>query len=173
MSVAVSSSARPASPRAAAPSCRAARSPDERAHHFAVRHAVFVVEQRIFTGDDRDRYDDDPATVHVIGVVDGVTGGAVRLYPVDGGPLWKGDRLAVLPAHRHGTLGASLVRFAVTTAGAFGGETMVAMIQLPNVSFFASLGWHESGPIKPFHGVAHQPMEIALRPQAGVSRRAL
>ncbi len=174
MSVAVSSSARPASPRAAAPSCRAARSPDERAHHFAVRHAVFVVEQGIFTGDDRDRYDDDHATVHVIGVVDGVTGGAVRLYPLDdGGPLWKGDRLAVLPAHRHGALGASLVRFAVTTAGALGGEAMIAMIQLPNVPFFASLGWHESGSIRSYHGIAHQPMEIALRAQAGVSRRAL
>jgi putative N-acetyltransferase (TIGR04045 family) len=133
---------------------------------------VFVVEQRIFTGDDRDDRDDDPETLHAIGVAGEVTGGAVRLYPVGDSGLWQGDRLAVLPAHRHGALGASLVRFAVTTAGSLGGDRMVAMIQLPNVPFFESLGWHESGPIRAYHGIAHQPMEIALRAPAEVSRPA-
>ena len=172
MSVATSHSITPARERAGAPVCRAARSVEERARHFAVRHAVFVVEQRIFAGDDHDGYDDDPATVHAIGVADGITGGAVRLYPTGEAGLWKGDRLAVLPSHRHGALGASLVRFAVATAGALGGERMVAMIQLPNVPFFQALGWRESGAIEPYHGIAHQPMEIPLRAPAVVSRRA-
>ena len=173
MSVAASRSIKPASPRAGAPRCRVARSDEERARHFAVRHAVFVVEQRIFEGDDHDGRDADPATLHAIGVSGGITGGAVRLYPIGDAGLWKGDRLAVLPAHRHGALGASLVRFAVTTAGALGGDRMVAMIQLPNVAFFRSLGWHESDPPQQYHGIVHQPMEIALRlPPADVSRRA-
>lgn len=171
MSAAVSRSTAPADPGAAdSRPCRVARSVDERAQHFAVRHQVFVVEQRIFEGSDRDAYDDDPRTVHAIGEAGGVVGGAVRLYPLDG-DTWKGDRLAVLPAHRHGLLGASLVRFAVTTAGARGGREMVAMIQLPNVPFFRTLGWSESGPVRAYHGVAHQPMAIPLRAPADVSRR--
>ena len=158
MSVAASRSITPAEGY----ECRAATSADEHARHFAVRRAVFVVEQRIFTGDDRDERDFQHETLHAIGVVDGVTGGAVRLYPVDDSGLWKGDRLAVLPAYRHGALGASLVRFAVATAGALGGRRMVAMIQLPNVTFFRLLGWRESGAVVAYHGVAHQPMEIPL-----------
>ena len=172
MSVAASHSIKPGRQHAGTPACRVARSVEERARHFAVRHAVFVVEQRIFSGDDHDGYDDDPATVHAIGVADGLTGGAVRLYPVGDAGLWKGDRLAVLPSHRHGALGASLVRFAVATAGELGGNRMVAMIQLPNVAFFRSLGWRESGPVAPYHGIAHQPMDIPLRAPAVVSRRA-
>jgi putative N-acetyltransferase (TIGR04045 family) len=148
--------------------CRVATSVEERARHYAVRRAVFVVEQRLFPDDDRDAWDDDPVTLHAIGVCDRVTGGAVRLYPLDDHGLWKGDRLAVLPAYRHGALGASLVRFAVATAGELGGSRMVAMIQLPNVAFFRSLGWSEAGPVEQYHGLAHQPMDIPLR---AVSRR--
>ena len=170
MSVAVSRSTAPADAGADRRACRVARSLDERAQHFAVRHEVFVVEQRIFHPDDRDGYDEQPDTVHAIGEAGGVVGGAVRLYPL-AGDTWKGDRLAVLPAYRHGLLGASLVRFAVATAGARGGREMVAMIQLPNVPFFQSLGWSESGPVRAYHGVAHQPMAIPLRAPADVSRR--
>jgi putative N-acetyltransferase (TIGR04045 family) len=149
--------------------CRVAGSLEERTSHFAVRRAVFVVEQRLFPVDDRDEWDEEAGTLHAVGVCDHVTGGAVRLYPVDDEGLWKGDRLAVLPAYRHGAMGASLVRFAVSTAGALGGSRMIAMIQLPNVAFFRSLGWSETGPIEQYHGVAHQPMDIPLR---AVSRPA-
>jgi len=173
VSVAASRSIAPIEAAVEAPSCRVARSVEERAAHFAVRREVFVVEQRLFSPDDRDEFDDDPSTLHAIGVAGGLAGGAVRLYPLeDDGLQWKGDRLAVLPAHRHGALGAALVRFAVATAGSLGGQRMVAMIQLPNVPFFRLLGWRESAAVRAYHGVAHQPMEIALRPLAGVSPRA-
>jgi putative N-acetyltransferase (TIGR04045 family) len=152
-----------ASPSLSAPSaCRLAAVGDELARHYAVRHAVFVIEQALFGPDDRDARDEDGGTLHVVGLVDGQVTGTVRLYPLDGDGLWKGDRLAVLPAHRHGLLGAELVRFAVRTAGAGGGVRMVAMIQLANVRFFSALGWQPAGPVAPYHGVAHQPMEIAL-----------
>ena len=65
----------------------------------------------------------------------------MRFYPLDGDGLWKGDRLAVLPAERASQLGAMLVRFAVRTAGELGGRLMVAQIQVPNVRFFERLGW--------------------------------
>ena len=43
---------------------------------------------------------------------------------------------------------------------------MVAMIQVPNVAFFESLGWQRDGDAVAFHGRPHQPMAIALTPHA-------
>ena len=123
---------------------------------------MFVDEQRLFDVDDHDERDGDQATIHVVGIVGRDFGGAVRLYSLDGDGLWQGDRLAVLPAYRHSFLGAGLVRFAVDTAGQLGGHRMVAQIQRPNVRFFESLGWSAAGEIAPYHGVDHQPMDIAL-----------
>jgi putative N-acetyltransferase (TIGR04045 family) len=148
--------------RSLAVACRVARSTEELARHFAIRRAVFVDEQALFAGDDADDRDDRPATIHVVGAADGLTGGAVRLYPLDAAGLWQGDRLAVLPAFRHGMLGAALVRYAVETAGRLGGHRMVAQIQLPNVRFFELLGWRRDGDAGPYHGVDHQPMSIPL-----------
>ena len=136
--------------------------------HHGIRHEVFVQEQRLFHPSDRDEHDDDPATIKVLGLRGPEPVGAVRLYPLDvEGHLWQGDRLAVLPAFRHGSLGGSLVRFAVRTAGERGGERMVAMIQLANVRFFLALGWSLDGDVVDFHGRAHQPMAIALSPADG------
>ncbi len=137
----------------------------QRAAHHAVRRAVFVDEQDMFAGDDRDERDARITTLHAIGIADGRIAGAVRLYPLGGGD-WKGDRLAVLPEARHGALGAQLVRFAVATAAKRGGARMVAMIQLPNVAFFEGLGWHRDGAALAFHGRPHQPMAIPLNADA-------
>ena len=142
--------------------CRGQR---ERAAHFAVRRSVFVDEQEMFAGDDRDERDARITTLHAIGIAGGRVAGAVRLYPLSGGD-WKGDRLAVLPPVRHGALGARLVRFAVATAAKRRGVRMVAMIQLPNVAFFEELGWQRDGRTVAFHGRPHQPMAIALTPHA-------
>jgi putative N-acetyltransferase (TIGR04045 family) len=149
--------------------CRVAASADELALHYAIRRTVFCREQGMFgAGDDRDPRDSDPATLHAVGAEGRLIGGTVRLYPVDDdGLVWQGDRLAVLPAFRHGSLGGSLVRFAVRTAGARGGDRMVAMIQVPNVRFFLALGWSRDGDVVEFHGRAHQPMAIALSPADG------
>jgi putative N-acetyltransferase (TIGR04045 family) len=142
--------------------CRVARTSALLDQHFAVRRAVFVEEQELFVSDDRDERDAGPRTLHAVGTASGVVGGTVRLYPLAREGLWKGDRLAVLPEYRHGALGAELVRFAVRTAGELGGTRMVAMIQLPNVRFFTLLGWEPCGVVQPYHGVAHQPMDIGL-----------
>jgi putative N-acetyltransferase (TIGR04045 family) len=162
---------------ASALTCRLVESAEELAAHHAVRHAIFVVDQRLFVGNDRDERDLAADTLHVIGIDHdiaargdddalvapghGAVVGAVRLYPLVNG-YWQGDRLAVLPEARVRHLGAQLVRFAVATAGERGGQTMVARIQLPNVRFFEQLGWHADGPAGPYHGVMHQPMAIPL-----------
>ena len=146
------------------PLCRLAAGTAELAAHFAVRRRVFVEGQRLFEAEDRDERDDRPDTLHAVAFAGGAIAGAVRLYPLDGRGLWKGDRLAVLPASRAHQLGALLVRFAVATAGDLGGERMVAQVQLPNVRFFERLGWRREGALVVVHGVPHQPMSIALRP---------
>jgi len=143
--------------------CRSADSPGDLAAHHRIRHAVFVAEQRLFSVDDRDGQDADAATIHVLGLDEGVPAGAVRLYPLGDG-IWKGDRLAVLPEHRHGSgLGAPLVRYAVSTAGALGGSLMVAQVQVGNVRFFQALGWMAVGDPADYLGLMHQKMSIALR----------
>ena len=154
---------RPAEP-AAGRRCRIATTAQDLASHFEIRHRVFVQEQAIFTGTDRDERDDDPATLAVIGLVDGSVCGAVRIYPLDEHGLWKGDRLAVAAGRRAALLGAALVRFAVHTGGELGGTRMVAMVQAPNVHFFEWLGWVAEGPPRDYHGVPHVPVAIGLRP---------
>ena len=142
--------------------CALARSDTELEAHFAIRHSVFVEDQRLFEHDDRDERDDDPATLHVVGLTGDEVAGAVRLYPLDDDGLWKGDRLAVRPNERALQLGAMLVRFAVRTAGERGGRLMVARVQVRNVRFFERLGWHCDGDPGPMLGVTHQPMAIEL-----------
>jgi putative N-acetyltransferase (TIGR04045 family) len=144
--------------------CQAVADAADLAVHLRIRHQVFVVEQNLFAGTgDRDVHDDDPATVHVLGLFDGTAVGAVRLYPVSGGPgRWQGDRLAVLDGHRHHGLGVPLVRFAVATAAARGGREMEAYIQPANVRFFEWLGWHRTGALVTYAGIAHQRMLITF-----------
>jgi putative N-acetyltransferase (TIGR04045 family) len=166
--VATSPSAPTAPPEARfVPVCALARGHAQRAAHFAIRRSVFVEAQALFDVDDRDERDDDPATLHVVGLAGDDVVGAVRLYPLGDDGLWKGDRLAVLPAERALQLGAMLVRFAVRTAGERGGRRMVAQIQLRNVRFFERLGWQRDGDPAPMLGVVHQPMTIALSRRPG------
>jgi putative N-acetyltransferase (TIGR04045 family) len=146
--------------------CRIASGPEELAIHLQIRQRIFVEEQHLFSGTDRDGHDDDPGTVHVLGLHGSIAGGAVRLYPVEEPGRWTGDRLAVLPEFRKLWMGAELVRFAVRTAGERGGDLMVAHIQPQNVAFFRHLGWHRMGETVEFHGRPHQMMAIPLeRPE--------
>lgn len=149
------------SPPLTGAACRLAAGSAELDAHFAVRRRVFVEDQGLFD-DDRDERDERPGTLHAVACVDGAVVGAVRLYPLDAGGLWKGDRLAVLPDARVHRVGWLLVAFAVRTAGERGGDRMVAQIQPPNVRFFELLGWAVDGPPAPYCGVVHQPMAIAL-----------
>lgn len=146
--------------------CRNVQTAAELALHLWIRRQVFVTEQGIFDLDDRDQHDDTAATVHVVGYLNGAAAGTVRLYPVrrepDGGMLWQGDRLAVLPEYRYHRLGSPLVRYAVRTAGQMGGSRMIAHVQLANVVFFRHLGWAPVGEPEQYQGIPHQRMSIGL-----------
>jgi putative N-acetyltransferase (TIGR04045 family) len=158
------SSAEPAAPGERA-ACRVVASEAERALHLAVRHAVFVEEQGLFSASDVDEHDRDAATLQVLGFWAGEVAGAVRLYPLAEPGWWKGDRLAVLPPFRRHGIGAPLVRFAVATASRLGGLVMVAQIQPANVAFFQRLGWYRVGEPAPYVGRPHQRMAIDLQPE--------
>ncbi len=154
------------SPSADTRACHAVSDAAGLALHHRIRRTVFVDEQALFD-DDTDEHDTDPATVHVLGEVDGQPAGTVRLYPIGGDPigggLWKGDRLAVLPDHRHSGIGGPLVRYAVATAASLGGSRMVATVQAVNTTFFLHLGWTAVGGPVAHLGVPHQLMTIDWR----------
>ncbi|MGH8930545.1 MAG: MSMEG_0567/Sll0786 family nitrogen starvation N-acetyltransferase [Egibacteraceae bacterium] len=141
--------------------CVVTRGVSDLAVHYEIRREVFVHEQGFFVGDDRDDRDDDPTTLHAVGLCGLDAAGTVRLYPLGEG-LWKGDRLAVLPAYRRCNVGGPLVRFAVATAGDLGGRRMIATVQAQNVRFFVRLGWAPIGDLVPYLGHPHQGMEIPL-----------
>jgi putative N-acetyltransferase (TIGR04045 family) len=155
----VTRSARPPKDRGQA-EVRLARSADELAGHFDVRRQVFVDEQRLFDGTDRDHWDE--TALHVVAVHEGQVVGAVRLYALDEAGLWQGDRLAVTRRARLLRAGGPLVRFAVRTAGELGGHLMIARIQETNVNLFRHLGWDPVGDLVDYRGTPHQRMTIPL-----------
>jgi putative N-acetyltransferase (TIGR04045 family) len=146
--------------------CRPVAGPGEEALHHSIRQAVFVDEQSVFNGSDRDHHDDFASTIKVIAWADGVPGGTVRLYPLKPG-MWQGDRLAVLHDFRAWNLGGPLVRFAVETAAALGGAEMLAHVQVANVRFFERLGWRRRGEPEIYVGLPHQVMSIDLTVRVG------
>lgn len=139
---------------------RLAQTPAELEGHYEVRHGAFVVEQRLFTGSDRDVWDE--SALHAVALHEGRVVGSVRLYPLDEAGLWQGDRLAVTRQARLLRAGPALVRFAVATAGRLGGHLMLARVQESNVNFFLRLGWQPVGGLVDYLGHPHQRMTIPL-----------
>jgi putative N-acetyltransferase (TIGR04045 family) len=111
----------------------------------ALRRAVFVEAQGLFTGHDRDDRDDDPRLVVLAAhAPDGTYLGGVRLGPVTDPDVgwWFGGRLAVTAAGRAiGGVGAALVRAACAHAEAAGALRFDAEVQPANERFFTRLGW--------------------------------
>lgn len=143
--------------------CKIAKTDWERQGHFAVRHAVFVEEQRLFDHSDVDEYDRHAV---LLVAVDGGTGmvvGAVRCYETAAG-VWYGGRLAVLKEARHNAdaIGPRLCRLAEKVVIERGCHCFLAYIQLQNVRFFERLGWQKVGQPVLHHGQPHQTMQASL-----------
>jgi putative N-acetyltransferase (TIGR04045 family) len=145
-----------------------------------LRHEVFVQEQQLFAGHDRDDRDDDPRTVVLVARdrAGSVLGG-VRLGPVDNGPdigWWVGGRLAVT-AKARGTarVGAALVRAACARAQHEGVLRFDATVQARNEVLFRRLGWI---PVRPLSvaGAPHLLMRWPIdrvQTQAAATKSAL
>ncbi len=145
---------------------RIAATEEECLGHFAVRRAIFVEEQGLFAGSDRDEH--DVAAIHIVAVEQGTGAviGAVRCYEAGDG-LWYGGRLAVLKEYRRvaGLVGCRLVKAAEEVVRERGCRRFLAYVQLQNVRFFRHLGWRTVGPPEEHYGRPHQVMEADLSPE--------
>ena len=143
---------------------RAATLAWEQAGAEALRHQVFVREQGIFKSHDRDQIDEIAMPLVAISTyaseADQVVG-TVRIHE-DAPGLWRGSRLAVAPSHRRiGSLGAELIRLAVSTANGRGCDRFLAHVQVQNVPLFKRLHWTPIQEVD-LHGVPHMEMSADL-----------
>jgi putative N-acetyltransferase (TIGR04045 family) len=138
-----------------------AESKEELEEYFRLRHAVFVEEQKIFSGTDVDER--DRGAIHIIALKgpDGVMVGGVRCYTT-GNDTWYGGRLTAANGYRNGRVGSGLVRFAVETVKSRGCRRFLAYVQPQNVNFFKRLDWKPVGEPVVYEGITHQLMEADL-----------
>ncbi|MGH3871930.1 MAG: MSMEG_0567/sll0787 family protein [Pseudonocardiaceae bacterium] len=116
-----------------------------RVAYHALRTRVFVHQQGLFTGHDRDDRDADPRTLVLVARDhEGAVLGGVRLGPVDDGPdlgWWFGGRLVVDPGCRVRGVGGALVRAACAHAENSGVLRFEATVQAGTEVLFRRLGW--------------------------------
>lgn len=128
-----------------------------------LRHDVFVDEQGLFDGSDRDATDDDGRAIVLVAVdsLGGAVIGGVRLAPaVTGRDIgwWVGGRLVVAKAARNNSgIGPALVRAACARALEEGVLRFEATVQRANVGLFQQLGWIPLGATL-ITGVDHERM---------------
>lgn len=146
--------------------CKIAETEAELAGHFAVRRAIFVEEQGLFTESDVDDFDRQAVPLVAINRETGVVVGAVRCYETEAG-VWYGGRLAVLKEARHNTeaVGPRLCKLAEKVVVERGCHRFLAYIQLQNVRFFERLGWRQVGDPVLHFGEPHQLMQASLATQ--------
>ena len=136
---------------------------DELQQCFAVRHSVFVEEQRIFFETDQDEYDKNAIHIAAIDTNTGKVVGTVRCNETKGG-IWYGARLAVAKEFRpHPSLiGVKLSKIAEKTVADRGAKRFLAYIQPNNVRFFERLNWRKVDQPVTHFGSLHQLMEASL-----------
>ena len=120
--------------------------------YHRLRERVFVGEQGLFEGSDRDDRDADPRTVVLVArSARGELLGGVRVGPAADGPdigWWAGGRLVVDPAVRGAAgIGPALVRAACAYAESAGALRFDATVQVRHERLFRRLGWHPVRPV--------------------------
>lgn len=139
--------------------CRQVQTEAELEECYRIRQKVFVEEQKLFSGTDRDKY--DAGAIHIVAFKGGRIIGTVRIYE-EGKGIWFGGRLAVLKRFR-GRAGRLLIKKAVETANRKRAKRFLAYIQVRNIPFFKRGGWSEVSEVMDYHGVPHKMMEANLK----------
>jgi putative N-acetyltransferase (TIGR04045 family) len=129
-----------------------------------LRRRVFVEEQKIFEGTDRDEIDRIATPLVALSTyaheADAVVG-TVRIHQPEP-RLWWGSRLAVDRDFRQvGRLGAELIRLAVRTAQSHGCDRFLAHVQAQNEVLFRRLHWRSLEEVT-LRGVKHVKMQADL-----------
>lgn len=148
---------------------RTAEDPADRDACFAVRQAVFVVEQGVPRDIEYDAY--DAVAVHVLAVrEDGVPLGTGRLLHGAAAAAKTGQdasvgslgRLAVTRAARGLGVGAALVRAIEDAARTRGLAAVDLHAQTQALGFYERLGYEAYGPEFPDAGIPHRAMRRVL-----------
>lgn len=144
-----------------------ATGPWMQAEAHALRRRVFCTEQGLFDGDDRDAIDTGNASTRLLVALSCLAGqpdavvGTVRIHEAEPG-VWWGSRLAVASDwRRHGRLGSTLIRLAVSSAHALGCREFLAHVQAQNVPLFRRLRWTAIGE-RSLRGRPHALMQADL-----------
>ena len=137
---------------------RIANTPERVEDAFAVRIAVFVVEQQIPRDEELD--DLDVTATHAVGYLDGVPVAAGRLVLGDG--YAKVGRMAVLREHRGRGYGAAILEALEREASAGGVPQVRLSAQLHAAPFYEHAGYAREGDVYDEVGIPHVAMWKAL-----------
>ncbi|MFE9421818.1 GNAT family N-acetyltransferase [Kitasatospora sp. NPDC006697] len=135
---------------------------------FAVRQAVFVVEQEIPAELEYDEL--DATSTHLLArAADGTPLGTARLISGEQALALTGiagrvllGRLAVLAAARGTGLGAALVRAVERAGRELGAKECELHAQVQALGFYERLGYTAEGPVYDDAGIPHRTMVKAL-----------
>lgn len=129
---------------------------DDPAPCYALRHTVFVEEQKVPVELERD--DLDARAIHLLATFDGRPMGAARI--VLKGDTGKIGRVCVLPEARGTGLGAALIRECLAILQNMPGIIRAALgAQVDALGFYEKLGFTAYGDIFDDAGIDHRMME--------------
>jgi predicted GNAT family N-acyltransferase len=129
---------------------------------FAIRRAVFCVEQGIDPAEEFDGQ--DAASRHYLACLRGEAVGTARLRFLDSRTA-KIERVAVLAPLRRRGIGAALTRRAIRDGLAAGAGSIVIHAQKHAESFYSRLGFVARGSPFAEAGIPHVRMSYAERPK--------
>ncbi|MGI9499684.1 MAG: GNAT family N-acetyltransferase [Geminicoccaceae bacterium] len=140
--------------------------PERRKQAFAIRRAVFIVEQQVEPDLEFDELDE--ASEHLLALADGRAVGTLRLRPIDDAAA-KIERVAVLEDARGLGVGAALVQQALAQLREWGCKEVRLHAQTYALDFYAKLGFSAHGPVFDEDGLPHRAMLKHLNTDDGAA----
>ena len=142
---------------------RRVTSPEDLETIFAIRHAVFVEEQRL-TPDARHDPDDRRST-HYLAYLDGepVGTGRLTMFGTEAQIAW----LAVLEPQRGSGVGKAIMETMLSDAAAADSDYVILNAQTHALEFYQRLGFRTVGDVFTMSRIPHQVMMASLHPGAG------
>jgi len=131
----------------------------ERKAAFAIREAVFVDEQKVDVSLEFDGLDDDAE--HLLATLDDDAVGTLRLRIVNQDTA-KIERVAVIKNARGRSIGAALVKAALTRLQERGFQQAKLHAQTYALDFYAKLGFAAYGEVFDEDGIPHRAMQRDL-----------
>lgn len=121
---------------------------------FALRHEVFVWEQKVPQAEENDAY--DLTATHLVAILRGEVVGTLRM--IEQPEHVKIGRVAVRQAYRGQGIAKQLMRFAMEHAQAQGRDKFFLTAQMDKLGMYQKLGFVEFGPEIIDGGMPHRAM---------------